>query len=82
MILQKYDSYKDSGVEWIGKIPEGWDTKRGKDLFKLSNIPAKQGHRMQLLSVYSSIGVRPRKEMEQRGNKASNIDGYWIVKKK
>ena len=21
----KYDSYKDSGVEWLGVIPEHWD---------------------------------------------------------
>jgi type I restriction enzyme S subunit len=24
MSLPRYDSYKDSGVEWIGEIPEGW----------------------------------------------------------
>jgi len=23
--LQKYDSYKDSGVEWVGNIPEHWE---------------------------------------------------------
>lgn len=22
--MERYDSYKDSGVEWIGEIPEGW----------------------------------------------------------
>lgn len=22
--MKRYDSYKDSGVEWIGEIPEGW----------------------------------------------------------
>ena len=25
---------KDSGVEWIGEIPEGWDIRRGKFIFK------------------------------------------------
>ncbi|MBT4058214.1 hypothetical protein HN836_02930 [Candidatus Woesearchaeota archaeon] len=32
MILEKYDNYKDSGVEWLGDIPEGWDVKRVKDV--------------------------------------------------
>ena len=22
--MEKYDSYKNSGVEWIGEIPSGW----------------------------------------------------------
>jgi type I restriction enzyme S subunit len=35
----------------------------------------------ELLSVYADIGVRPRKELEQRGNKASTTDGYWLVRK-
>ena len=26
--MKKYDSYKDSGVEWIGKIPTNWTAKR------------------------------------------------------
>ncbi len=37
MILQKYDSYKDSGVEWLGRIPKDWEVKRLKDLGKLQN---------------------------------------------
>lgn len=28
---------KDSGVDWIGMIPEGWEVKRGKDLGVFSN---------------------------------------------
>lgn len=26
--MRRYDSYKDSGVEWIGEIPEGWEVKK------------------------------------------------------
>jgi type I restriction enzyme, S subunit len=26
--MKKYDNYKDSGMEWIGEIPEHWDFKR------------------------------------------------------
>lgn len=28
--MRRYDSYKDSGVEWIGEIPEGWEVKKIK----------------------------------------------------
>lgn len=30
--MRKYDSYKDSGIEWIGEIPSHWDCKRLKQL--------------------------------------------------
>ena len=33
--LQKYNSYKDSGVKWLGEIPEGWEVKRIKHLFSI-----------------------------------------------
>ena len=27
---KRYPKYKDSGVEWLGEIPEGWGVKRIK----------------------------------------------------
>lgn len=36
---------------------------------------------LELLSLYTDIGVRPRKEMEARGNRASTTDGYFRVRK-
>ncbi len=33
----KYDKYKDSGIEWIGEIPEGWKVKALKRLAKICN---------------------------------------------
>jgi type I restriction enzyme S subunit len=35
--MKKYQSYKPSGVEWIGEIPESWDKKRLKNLTKSIN---------------------------------------------
>lgn len=32
--MERYESYKDSGVEWIGEIPEGWETVRAKTCVK------------------------------------------------
>lgn len=33
--MKRYDSYKDSGIEWIGEIPGHWEVKRFKYLFLL-----------------------------------------------
>jgi len=30
----RYDSYKETGVDWIGKIPTKWDTKKLKHLIR------------------------------------------------
>lgn len=30
MSYPTYDSYKDSGVEWLGEVPSGWDVERLK----------------------------------------------------
>lgn len=31
--MRRYDSYKDSGVEWLGDVPSHWELKRLKQLF-------------------------------------------------
>lgn len=33
--FEKYSSYKDSGVEWLGEIPEHWEIKRVKILSRV-----------------------------------------------
>ena len=72
---------KDSGVEWIGEIPAHWQFIKVKNIFRLVIEPAAKNNDYELLSVYTDIGVKPRKELEERGNKASTTDGYWLVKK-
>lgn len=34
--FKKYPAYKDSGVEWLGEIPQEWSFKRCRDAFKFS----------------------------------------------
>lgn len=42
--MKKYNSYKDSGVEWIGDIPEHWHVKRLKNIGRLySGLSGKSG---------------------------------------
>lgn len=77
-----YLVYKKSNSEWGEEIPEEWAEKRVKDLFRLVTDLAPKNNDYELLSLYTSIGVKPRKDMEeQRGNKSVTTDDYWIVKK-
>jgi type I restriction enzyme S subunit len=72
---------KPSGVEWLGNVPEHWRIERTKNLFRLRTQKSGRAHGMELLSIYTHIGVRPRKDLEEKGNKASTTDDYWIVRK-
>lgn len=77
----RYERYKDSGIDWLGEIPEDWELLRVKNVFRLVVKYAEKNNNHELLSVYTDIGVKPRKELEERGNKASTTDGYLIVEK-
>ena len=32
--MKRYDTYKDSGVQWLGEIPGHWECVRVKALFE------------------------------------------------
>ena len=68
-------------MEWIGKIPTHWEVINTKYLFQLVTESAPKNNDYELLSIYTNIGVKPRKELEERGNRATTTDGYWLVKK-
>ncbi|BAV95364.1 restriction endonuclease subunit S [Ichthyobacterium seriolicida] len=34
--MKRYDSYKDSGVEWLGEIPEHWEIKKLNNQFEVN----------------------------------------------
>lgn len=37
MSFPKYESYKDSGVEWLGEVPEHWEVKPVKNVASIVN---------------------------------------------
>ncbi|KQH74728.1 restriction endonuclease subunit S [Xylella fastidiosa] len=75
-----YPDYRRTNLKWFEYLPESWAILRTKQMFRLVIEKAPANNQMELLSVYTHIGVRPRKSLEQRGNKASTTDGYWVVK--
>ena len=66
---------KDSGVEWIGEIPEHWEVKRGKFLFKIINELSTKGDE-ELLSVSDKTGVTPRKMKNITMFMSESLIGY------
>ena len=34
--MLKMRKMKDSGIEWIGEIPEGWELRKGKSLYRVA----------------------------------------------
>ncbi|QFY44614.1 restriction endonuclease subunit S [Candidatus Methylospira mobilis] len=83
---------RDSGVEWIGEIPEHWEIKRAKYLFKEIDERSVSGEE-ELLSVSHMTGVTPRSEKNvtmfmaedytgsktcQKGDLVFNIMWAWM----
>lgn len=79
--IKSYSTYSDFDQKWLGEIPSHWKIMKTKFLFNLVTDPAPIGNSEKLLSVYTALGVKPRKELEARGNKASSTDNYWRVEK-
>ena len=79
--LRQGRKMKDSGIEWIGEIPQEWEARRIKTLFRLrderNSLPLEQ---VNLISLYTDKGVIQHSDIEKTtGNKASHADGYKKV---
>lgn len=71
---------KDTGIEWIGTIPDSWHLDRLQwhlDEIKESNNPVKT---QQVLSLTNKLGVIPYEEKGEQGNKSKeNVDEYKLA---
>ena len=57
MMYQKYDAYKDSGVQWLGDIPNDWKTYKIKNLCVLiSNKTTEKTNVISLENIESWTG--------------------------
>lgn len=63
--LPKYPAYKDSGVEWLGAVPEHWEVEKGIRYFYETESRSTTGDE-ELLSVSHLTGVTPRREKTSR----------------
>ena len=78
--LDKTVPLKDSGVDWIGQIPEGWNVDRlGFHIYEINekNIPQKSDF---ILSLTNKDGVIPYEEKGNQGNNSKdNLLDYKLA---
>ena len=72
--MNRYPSYKPSGVKWLGEIPSHWRLVRSKYLWKESFITSENGNE-ELLSVSQYDGITPAKG----DSRSESLKGYKIV---
>lgn len=79
-MAKTYDTYKDSGIAWIGEIPGEWEVVRLKALTKEineKNNPIKTNY---VLSLTIKDGVIPYEEKGDIGNKSKdNHEEYKLA---
>ncbi|EOT1465177.1 restriction endonuclease subunit S [Campylobacter jejuni] len=78
--LDKNVNFKDSGIEWLGEIPEHWKLIKCKNFFVLKSIPIGDlWNKTKLLSLTLN-GVIERGINNPEGKFPSDFSTYQIVK--
>lgn len=76
--MSKYETYKDSGVDWIGVIPKGWNIKPGLTVFSENKRNNKGMKEDQVLSLsYGNIIVKPPEKLV--GLVPESFETYQLV---
>lgn len=76
----KYKSYKDSGFDWLGEVPESWRLLANKHIFKIKkNQVGKRSGEYVLLSL-TLKGVIKRDMENPEGKFPAEFDTYQEVK--
>ena len=78
MSYATYERYKDSGVDWLGEIPNDWDVCKLKFLLDEVNVRSKSGNE-ELLSLSKYQGIIPKNSLDERSDGASTLVGYKKV---
>lgn len=64
MSLPRYSKYKDSGIEWVGEVPEHWGVVAGRRLFRHIRLQALPDDEQ--LSATQKYGVIPQSLFMER----------------
>lgn len=76
--MKRYDSYKDSGVEWIGMIPTSWDIT---PLYSVSfNTKEKNSDKCDTVLSLSYGRIVERNVEKNHGLLPSNFDSYQRIR--
>lgn len=74
-------NFKDSGIEWLGEIPEHWEIKPLKAVFNQRNEQNTNLKLYTILSLIKDIGVVPYEEKGNICNKSKeDLKNYKIAR--
>ena len=62
--LKPYPTMKDSGVEWLGMIPEHWDIERAKNLFTKMERPVRESDEVITCFRDGTVTLRRKRRTE------------------
>ncbi|MDF2849741.1 MAG: hypothetical protein K0S31_426 [Sphingobacterium multivorum] len=78
--MQRYEKYKDSGIDWLGEIPEHWVMRPNKYVFQLvKNQVGKRSIKYDLLSL-TLRGIVKRDMENPEGKFPAEFDTYQEVR--
>lgn len=66
--MKKYDNYKDSGLEWLGMVPEHWKIDKLKYQFGLVTTPSESSNKIGLENIESATGRFIKTDSDFEGN--------------
>jgi type I restriction enzyme S subunit len=78
--MKRYPKYKDSGIDWLGEIPEHWEKLKGKYLFKRMNRPVREYDEVVTAFRDGTVTLRSNRRLEGFTNSLKEI-GYQGVRK-
>lgn len=76
----RYDKYKDSGIAWIGEIPEHWKVKKGKNLFKKEERPVRDNDEIVTCFRDGEVTLRSNRRIDGFTNAMKEV-GYQGVRR-
>jgi type I restriction enzyme S subunit len=78
--MERYPEYKDSGVKWIGEIPQEWEIQKGKWLFTKQERPVRKQDEIVTCFRDGQVTLRSNRKTEGFTN-ALKEHGYQGIRK-
>ena len=78
--MKKYPKYKDSGISWLGQIPEHWEVKRIASLFK-NNFDVNKDFEYKHAFKFNYGALVPKNEIGSESEYKDTYVKYTILSK-
>jgi type I restriction enzyme S subunit len=81
MSFPRYAKYKDSGVEWLGEVPEHWDVRRLGAIFRQADEEGEDDLAILSVSIHDGVSDKEldEKEMDRKVTRSDDRSKYKRV---